>query len=134
MGFDITDKNGAPKYTFGFGRDICRKPKCLDEKKTPGPSNYFPYKNFGDGGSHYSMSFRYKYKKEPDNYPGPGTYENYNKHLISAPKYGFGTEKRYKDKLNDNPGPGSYHIPCSIVEVNDYTREQGQFDPNFRYI
>ena len=33
-----------------------------------------------------------------------------------------------------NPGPGMYRIPCSMVDVNDYTREKGDFDKNFRYI
>ena len=37
-------------------------------------------------------------------------------------------------KKSDSPGPGQYHIPCSFDDINDYTREQGQFDPNFRYI
>ena len=118
MGFDITDKNGTPKYTFGFGRDICRKPKCLDEKKTPGPSNYFPYKNFGDGGSHYSMSFRYKYKKEPDNYPGPGTYEfqEFNNRgiysssgLRNSQSNKFSKTKRFAYHDWRYPGPGTYN-------------------------
>ena len=33
-----------------------------------------------------------------------------------------------------NPGPGMYSIPCSMVDVNDYTREKGNFDNNFRYV
>ena len=37
-------------------------------------------------------------------------------------------------RKSDTPGPGQYHIPCAIVDVNDYTRESGKFDPNFRYI
>ena len=107
-----------PKYTFGFGRDICRKPKCLDEKKTPGPSNYFPYKNFGDGGSHYSMSFRYKYKKEPDNYPGPGTYEfqEFNNRVIysssglrNSQSNKFSKTKRFAYHDWRYPGPGTYN-------------------------
>ena len=69
-----------------------------------------------------------------EGFPGVGTYQYFDKHLLSAPKYGFGTQKRYKDKFNDNPGPGSYHIPCSIIEVNNYTREQGIFDDNFKFI
>ena len=69
-----------------------------------------------------------------EGFPGPGTYQSYDKHLQSAPKYGFGTQKRYEDKYEDNPGPGSYHIPCSIVEVNDYTRVKGNFDNNFKFI
>ena len=66
------------------------------------------------------------------------TYEPSNNVEIERPsykpKYGFGTQKRYKDKFNDNPGPGTYHIPCSIVEVNDYTRRQGSFDDKYKKI
>lgn len=69
-----------------------------------------------------------------DGYPGPGTYDSTEGHFLAAPKYGFGTQKRYKDKFNDNPGPGSYHIPCRIVDVNTYTREQGKFDPDYKFI
>jgi len=69
-----------------------------------------------------------------EGYPGPGMYEYYDKTKINPPKYKFGSEKRGAASKNDNPGPGQYHIPCSFDDINDYTREQGQFDPNFRYI
>jgi hypothetical protein len=69
-----------------------------------------------------------------DGYPGPGMYEYYDKTKVKAPNYRFGTEKRGDTKRSDTPGPGQYHIPCSFDDINDYTREQGQFDPNFRYI
>ena len=41
---------GCPKYTFGYSWAVCRKPKCLDQRETPGPSSYFPYKKFGQSG------------------------------------------------------------------------------------
>ena len=65
--------------------------------------------------------------------PGPGMYD-YSKDASKGPKFKFGTEKRGFVQKNDTPGPGQYHIPCTIVDVNDYTREQGNFDPKFRYI
>ena len=37
-------------------------------------------------------------------------------------------------KNNDVPGPGQYHIPCAIVDVNNYTREQGNFNKKFKFI
>ena len=37
-------------------------------------------------------------------------------------------------KNNDFPGPGQYHIPCAIVDVNNYTREQGNFNKKFKFI
>ena len=65
--------------------------------------------------------------------PGPGMYD-YSKDASKGPKFKFGTEKRGFVQKSDTPGPGQYHIPCAIVDVNDYTREQGNFDPKFRYI
>ena len=73
-------------------------------------------------------------KKIKEGVPGPGTYEQEDKTKIKHPEYKFGTGKRTEDKPNDVPGPGSYRIPCSIVDVNDYTREQGEFDPEYRYV
>ena len=119
-------KDGNPKYTFGFGRDICREPKCLDERITPGPSSYFPYEKFGQNGAKYSMSFRYKYKKEPDNYPGPGTYEipglnkqgiysNSNYKNIQGTK--FAKTKRFFDYDFKIPGPGAYDFE-NLVKGN----------------
>lgn len=64
--------------------------------------------------------------------PGPGMYAANVKD--SAPKYGFGTQKRGGDNKNETPGPGQYHIPCAIVDVNDYTRSAGAFDSHYRYI
>ena len=66
--------------------------------------------------------------------PGPGNYDFVGKNYNIGPKYKFGTERRGFVQKSDVPGPGQYHIPCAIVDVNDYTRESGKFDPNFRYI
>ena len=118
MSFNLNDANGSPKYTFGYGRDICRKPKCLDSRQTPGPSNYFPYKKFGQNAFHYSMSFRYKYKKEPDNFPGPGTYEfpEFNNRgvysssgLRNSQSNKFSKMKRFDYYDCKYPGPGAYN-------------------------
>lgn len=66
--------------------------------------------------------------------PGPGMYEFEDRTRVKSPHYRFGTEKRGKSATSGTPGPGQYHIPCAIVDVNDYTREQGLFDPAYRYI
>ena len=66
--------------------------------------------------------------------PGPGMYEFYDRTRLKSPQYKFGTERRGYLKKNENPGPGQYHIPCAIDDINDYTREQGNFNPLFRYI
>ena len=69
-----------------------------------------------------------------DGFPGPGMYEFYDKTKIKAPEYRFGKQKRGFIKNNDFPGPGQYHIPCAIVDVNNYTREQGNFNKKFKFI
>ena len=115
---NANSKTGCPKYTFGYSRAICREPKCLNQKETPGPSTYFPYKKFGKNAVKYSMSFRYKYKKDPDNFPGPGSYElplfnkqgiycNSNFKNIQGTK--FAKTKRFPDKDLKIPGPGAYN-------------------------
>ena len=121
--FNTNKNDGTPKYTFGYGRDICRKPKCLDSRKTPGPANYFPYEKFGQNGLHYSMSYRYKYKKEPDNFPGPGTYEfpEFNNRgiysssgLRNSQLSKFSKMKRFFKKDWEFPGPGAYDFETMI--------------------
>lgn len=116
---NVNAKDGNPKYTFGYGREVCREPKCLDEKLTPGPSSYFVQEKFGKNGAKYSMSFRYKYKKDPDNFPGPGSYNlpafnkegiysNSNYKNIQGTK--FSKTKRFLDYSFKIPGPGAYNF------------------------
>ena len=116
--FDLNAKNnGSPKYTFGCGRDVCRKPKTKDEKSTPGPSSYSPYKKFGENGLHYSMSYRYNQPNPNYNNPGPGAYkyQQLNKEgkygtseLRNSPLSKFPQAKRFTYNYNGNPGPGAY--------------------------
>ncbi len=131
IGKNIGD--GAPQYSMRI-KDNGNGNRYI----TPGPGRYKDvlnnlkhYPSWKIGTSKRDDSLKRQIK---EGFPGPGTYENNNNHLLSHPKYGFSSAKRYKDKYNDNPGPGSYHIPCSIVEVNNYTREQGVFDDNFKFI
>ena len=116
--FDLNAKNnGSPKYSFGCGRDVCRVPQTKDEKKTPGPCSYSPYKNFGENGLHYSMSFRYNQPNPNFNNPGPGSYkyQQLNKEgkygtsvLRNSPLSKFPMAERFKYNYNKNPGPGAY--------------------------
>ena len=71
-----------------------------------------------------------------EDFPGPGKYEvNTDQSDSIKYKFKFGIKKRFsKRRTNDNPGPGSYHIPCSFVDVSNYSREKGNFDDNFKYI
>ena len=124
---------GAPKYTMRI-----RDKSSGERFNTPGPGNYdsgklnlFKKNPSWKIGTSKRESLKLKIE---DGFPGPGTYKYSDKHLLTAPKYQFGTEKKYRNKYNDSPGPGTYHIPCSIVEINNYTREQGVFDNNFKFI
>ena len=69
-----------------------------------------------------------------EGYPGPGMYEYDDKTKTKAPLYRFGHEKRGENKKSDTPGPGQYKIPCSFDDVNEYTRQQGIFDKNFKFV
>ena len=116
--FDLNAKNnGSPKYSFGLGRDLCRVPKTKDEKNTPGPSSYSPYKKFGENAIHYSLSFRYNQPNPNYNNPGPGSY-NFQQ-LNKEGKYGtselrnshlskFPQAERFRYNYNKYPGPGTY--------------------------
>ena len=69
-----------------------------------------------------------------EGFPGPGKYGYKTMKDFFAPKYKFGNKKRFSGYGKDTPGPGSYHIPCSIVDITNYTREQGKFDNRFKFI
>jgi hypothetical protein len=69
-----------------------------------------------------------------EGYPGPGKYEHKDLTDYFSPKFKFGHSERFNKNNFDVPGPGSYHIPCSIVDITNYTREQGKFDDKFKFI
>ena len=144
---DIVDTPGPGNYNIrkNIGEGAPQYSMRIKEKDsgrrfiTPGPGRYNngefnTYKHYPSWKIGTSKRDDALQKAIREGFPGVGTYQYYDKHMLSAPKYGFGTQKRYKDKYNDNPGPGSYHIPCSIVEVNNYTREQGIFDEKYKFI
>ena len=116
--FDLKSiNNGSPKYSFGLGREVCRVPKAKDEKSTPGPNSYNPYKKFGENGLHFSMSVRYERTGSNFNNPGPGSYkfQQINKEgkygtstLRNSPLSKFPLAQRFKYSNNLNPGPGAY--------------------------
>ena len=138
------DKNipGVGNYNISKGIELKKitifgKGKDNNNDNYPGPGQYnnnnnnnlmkYPSWKIGTGSRDDNFN-----KVLKENYPGPGQYTLKDKD--NKNKFTFGKEK--KGELIDNgvPGPGYYHIPCSIIDVNDYTREQGKFDPYFRYI
>ena len=134
--YNLTGKigEGKPQYSMRI-----KDKEKGDRYVTPGPGRYNNsemnlYKHYPEWKIGTSQRDDALQRQIKEGFPGPGNYHSNDKHLTSKPKYGFGTQKRYKDKYNDNPGPGSYHIPCSIIEVNDYTRKQGNFDETYKNI
>ena len=134
--YNLTGKigEGKPQYSMRI-----KDKEKGDRYVTPGPGRYNNsemnlYKHYPEWKIGTSQRDDALQRQIKEGFPGPGNYHSNDKNLTSKPKYGFGTQKRYKDKYNDNPGPGSYHIPCSIIEVNDYTRKQGNFDETYKNI
>ena len=134
--YNLTGKigEGKPQYSMRI-----KDKEKGDRYVTPGPGRYNNsemnlYKHYPEWKIGTSQRDDALQRQIKEGFPGPGNYHSNDKHLTNKPKYGFGTQKRYKDKYNDNPGPGSYHIPCSIIEVNDYTRKKGNFDETYKNI
>ena len=122
--FDLSRKN-TPQYSFGKGRDVCKRPELEIKTGTPGVGQYNLRKNFGDDALKFSIFGReWVHRKiSPSNAfitPGPGQYEeslktNTSGNYISS-LYGntwqikFAGPKRFKYAINPYPGPGTYQM------------------------
>lgn len=120
--FDLKRRN-TPQYSFGKGRDICKKPEFKIEKPTPGVGSYNIGKNLGDDALKFSIFGReWVHRKiSPSNAfitPGPGQYEetlktntsgNYSSSLYGNTwQISFAGPKRFKNDYLKTPGPGRY--------------------------
>lgn len=122
----------GPKYT------LRGKYKLKSESCSPGPgmynsdnqSNLFRSPAWKIGTSQRGDDLQRTIR---DSFPGPGKYRPVVKRKHSN-NIKIGKEKRSGFVKNNNPGPGQYRIPCEFDNVNDYTRQQGKFDENFRYV
>lgn len=131
--YNIASKLGqnSPYYTMGM-----KEKKRQSIFTSPGPGKYNlnkeityvhnPAWKIGKGKKLSELKIN-------QDFPGPGAYSIRSK-PSSGPKFGFTKEKREFLTINDCPGPGAYHIPCSIEELNTYTRITGKFSEEFRYI
>ena len=122
--FDLSRKN-TPQYSFGKGRDVCKKPELKIDTGTPGVGSYNLRKNFGDDALKFSIFGReWAHRKiSPSNAfitPGPGQYEeslktNSSGNYISS-LYGntwkirFAGPQRFKHPIINTPGPGTYQM------------------------
>lgn len=124
---------GGPKYSLG-PKD--KYPDTKWKESIPGPHEYYSNMNtlkknpkWKFGSEMRGNSSRAGYKNEN---PGPADYNICKS--FEAPSYRFDKSNRLGLKTSNIVGPGFYKIPCSIVDVNNYTRDSGKFDPNFRYV
>ena len=120
--FELFRKN-TPQYSFGKGRDVCKKPEYKIEKNTPGVGTYNLRKNFGSDALKFSIFGRdWSNKNFSSSHfvtPGPGAYEetlktntlgNYiSSNYTNTWKINFGEGgERFKTKNNGVPAPGLY--------------------------
>ena len=114
-----------------------RPPLHLDNK-TPGVGMY-SLRNNKNNGPKYTLRGKFDIKNK-EKKPGVGQYNVFKSNqfvMKKEPKWKIGKASRDDLLTNDkrgNPGPGMYRIPCSMVDVNEYTREKGNFDKNFIYV
>ena len=115
-----------------------KRPPLFLDTKTPGVGMY-SLRNNKNNAPKYTLREKFDIKSK-EKRPGVGQYnisKSINFMMKKEPGWKIGKASRddmlTKDKRG-NPGPGMYRIPCSIVDVNDYTREKGKFDKNFIYV
>ena len=126
--------NYSPQYTMRIKGILSN-----NKKDVPGPGQYNNekmdlYKHYPSWKIGTSQRDDGLKKTIKEGYPGPGKYGFQTMKDFYTPRYRFGHKKRFSGNSKDTPGPGSYHIPCSIVDVTNYTREQGKFDDKFKFI
>ena len=122
--FDLSRKN-TPQYSFGKGRDICKRPELEINTGTPGVGEYILRKNFGADAPKFSIFGReWAHRKiSPSNAfitPGPGQYEETLKTNSSGDyasslygntwKIKFAGPQRFKYDVINTPGPGTYQM------------------------
>lgn len=128
-------KNGmmpeGPSYT------IITKKKAKKVAELPGPGAYnIKYENVRENIPVYSIGLE---KRDDDlrriikeNFPGPASYKiNDSKAFQNIL---FSHAKKHVEKVFAVPGPGQYKIPTAFDYINNITREQGIFDPTFKYV
>ena len=122
--FDIKRKN-SPQYSFGKGRDICKKPELTIESFTPGVGSYNIRKELGSDALKFSIFGReWDHRQISPSHtfitPGPGHYEEQLK-INENGKYSsslFANTRTIKFKgpekgkliKNNNPPPGAYNL------------------------
>ena len=132
--YNIGENMGrGPKYSLGakYKPDT----RWKDSIPAPGTYNNGTMKNLKSGpGWKMGTELRGDEGKGnfKNNFPAPGQYDTRGNFI--APSTRFAKSPRMDAGKGDITGPGAYRIPCSIVDVNPYTRAAGKFDPKFKYV
>ena len=138
--YNISGKLGdnAPKYSIRLKNFITKL-----KNENPGPGQYestnITNMSLYNRAPSWKLGTENRYnelrKTIREDIPGPGKYHpKINQSFNDNYKYKFGIKKRFSRHFNDNPGPGAYHIPCSIVDVMNYSRDKGHFDDKYKFI
>ena len=130
-----TIKNGilpnGPHYSMG------KKLKKKKREEWPGPGKYEAIS------VHFPTEPKFSFGKEErkddklkiivkDGYPGPNKYNQSDSKFNNVGN--FTRDKRYKEEKYITPGPGQYKIPTAFDYLAEYTRQGGNFNPNFKYV
>lgn len=140
-GYTMTDHNPgvglynvASKGTSGPRYTLRSRHKILEGDKFPGPGQYNEIKVHYYKEPAWKMGTSKRDGGKIENFPGPGNYNAKVRRRNSGGNFKFGTEKRGYSAIPISPGPGQYKIPCEFDNVNQYIREQGNFDNNFKFV
>lgn len=119
--FDVFRKN-SPQYSFGYGRDVCKRSGTPSNTSYPGPGNYEPYKPLGYDAKKFSLFGRtwnknWKKKIQGHDIPGPGQYPHlqinttgkYPTSLFeNSPQSSFSKSNRFNYNYSKYPPPTAY--------------------------
>ena len=122
--FDVKRKN-TPQFSFGKGRDICKRPELTIESFTPGVGTYNIRKELGSDALKFSIFGReWEHRRLSPSHtfitPGPGHYEEklktnengkYSSSLFTNTRtIKFKGPEKGKTSSNNNPPPWAYNL------------------------
>ncbi len=113
-------RHRSPQYSFGQGRDVCKRPETVGKGNNPGPGTYNVRKEFGADATKFSLFGRTWVKGDgvkKSIYPGPGQYAylGINKSgryptsvFENSRQSTFLRTPRFNYNYNKNPSPDRY--------------------------
>lgn len=119
--FEI-DRHSTPQYSFGRGRDICKRPETVGKTNIPGPGTYNVRKDFGYDAKKFSLfgrTWANKTTNKTANQPGPGQYKylcinktgKYPTSLFKNSRQStFLKTPRFNYYYSKNPSPNHYQL------------------------